>query len=99
VTGDELAQQLRHDGRIAEKPVVERVVVGLGRGHYDPGVSGTVTHKQESSFLKKRSKRLLDPVARLSGRRTPGCKSFLVLFFKKERLALRSRRRRGILPR
>jgi hypothetical protein len=34
-TGDELAQQLRHDGGIAEKPMVESVVVRAGCGHDD----------------------------------------------------------------
>jgi hypothetical protein len=42
--------------------------------------------QEESSFLKKRSKKLLDIGLSLSGRRTPECKSFLVLFFKKELL-------------
>jgi hypothetical protein len=43
--------------------------------------------KEESSFLKKRSKRLLRGCRGSIRRRTPSRKSFLVLFFKKERLA------------
>jgi uncharacterized membrane protein (UPF0127 family) len=42
--------------------------------------------KESSSFLKKRSKRLVIVGARLAGSARPRNKSFLVLFFKKERL-------------
>jgi hypothetical protein len=50
---------------------------------------GTTRRKQRTSFLKKRSKKLL-PIARRTGRQrensvpTETDKSFLVLFFKKE---------------
>jgi hypothetical protein len=49
--------------------------------------------KEETSFLKKRSKKLLFPRRLLGAAKTGippperGIKSFLVLFFKKERLA------------
>jgi hypothetical protein len=43
--------------------------------------------KEECSFLKKRTKKLLNAVADLSPAPTPRNKSFLLLFFKKEDLA------------
>jgi hypothetical protein len=52
------------------------------------GVSGWRKAKQASaSFLKKRSKKLLDIGRRLGRREYSRDKSFLVLFFKKELLA------------
>jgi hypothetical protein len=44
-------------------------------------------YEVRSSFLKKRSKKLLDGCRGSIRRRTPSGKSFLVLFFKKELLS------------
>jgi uncharacterized lipoprotein YmbA len=46
-----------------------------------------VRREESSSFLKKRTKKLLLFWRALPGRRATACKSFLLLFFKKEALA------------